>query len=303
MKLLSIEARRALQNAETPLTDRSLSGLSELRYKTRQEIAPSVESIFKQKNFETEIKEIRGIPCLYVYPLQLKVNWQILYGYGGGFVSGSPFEDLTIAAPISVATGAVLIIPDYRLAPENPWPAALDDSFSVYQALSDKPFGLVGESAGGNLGLALIHLARQASLRLPDAAAFISPWCDLTNSGDSIDFNDGRDPSLTKQHLKFAAEHYAGENDRSDPKISPINGAFDRTFPPCYISTGTRDLLMSQSVSLADKLCRQGGTVNLRVWQDLWHVFEWDNNLPEAKTSIREISNFLTDHMTRPSCS
>ena len=298
MDSLSIEARRALQNAETPLMDRSLSGLSELRYKTRKKIGPAVDAIVKKNNVRIYTKKIGGIPCLHVYPLRLKVDWQIFYGFGGGFVWGSPFDDLTIGIPISVTSGAVLIIPEYRLAPESPWPAALEDGFSVYQQLSEKPFALVGESAGGNLGLALMHRAIQLSLRLPHAAAFISPWCDLTNSGDSIDANNGLDPALSKQHLSFAAKYYAGDNNLGDPRISPINGEFDSTLPPCYISTGTRDLLMSQSVGLADKFRRQGGTVNLRVWQDLWHVFEWDNNLPESRTSILEISNFLTNHMT-----
>ena len=298
MGSLSIEARIALQNAETPLMDRSLSDLSKLRHKTRQKIGPAVDAMVEQNIVRIDTKKIRGIPCLQVYPSRLKVDWQIFYGFGGGFVSGSPFEDLTIAIPISVITGAVLIIPEYRLAPESPWPAALGDGFLVYQQLSEKPFALVGESAGGNLGLALMHLAIEASLRLPGATAFISPWCDLTNSGDSIDANDGRDPALSRQHLSFSAKHYAGDNNLCDPRISPINGVFDRTFPPCYISTGTRDLLMSQSVALADKLRRQGGPVYLRVWQDLWHVFEWDNNLPESKISIREISNFLKNHMT-----
>ncbi len=286
-----------MHNTPISLPDRSLDTLTTLRAETRRRIEPAVARILKQDKVQIETNKIDGITCLHIYPSEITAEWKILYGFGGGFVSGSPFEDLTIAAPLSISTGSVVIIPHYRLAPEFPWPAAIDDGFAVYKALSNEPFAIVGESAGGNLCLVLMQLAKRAGIPLPGAAAFLSPWCDLANSGSSLEDNNGRDPALTKQHLYFAAEHYAGAHDLADPAISPINGISDSSFPPCLITSGTRDLLMSQSERLAEILTHQGVRVDLRIWEDLWHVFEWDNELPEAKKSISEVSKFLIDNM------
>jgi monoterpene epsilon-lactone hydrolase len=164
-----------------------------------------------------------GVRCLDVRPTTLRVDWPILYGFGGGMVEGSPIEDLPIIAPISALTGARVIVPDYRLAPEHPWPAAVDDGFAVYRALADRPFAIVGESAGGNLSLVWMLKAKAEALRLPDAAALLSPWCDLSNAGDSLTFNDGRDPTLTRRNSDMAAGYYAGTNNMDQPLISPIN--------------------------------------------------------------------------------
>ncbi|WP_416881582.1 alpha/beta hydrolase [Marivita sp.] len=236
-----------------------------------------------------------GVRCLDVCPTALRVDWPILYGFGGGMVEGSPIEDLPIIAPISALTGARVIVPDYRLAPEHPWPAALDDGFTVYQVLADRTFAIVGESAGGNLSLAWMLKAKAEGLRLPGAAALLSPWCDPSNAGDSLTFNDGRDPTLTRRNSDIAAGYYAGTNNMDQPLISPINGMFDSGFPPVLISTGTRDLLLSQAVRLAQRLRDSGARVDVQVWEGLWHVFEWYEDLPEAQQSIRQIA----DHLTR----
>ncbi|MEI4196886.1 alpha/beta hydrolase [Roseovarius sp. E0-M6] len=230
-------------------------------------------------------------------PVAPTASWPILYGFGGGFVQGSPVEDLPIAAPLCAATGARVIIPDYRLAPEHPWPAAVDDGFAVYREMARRPFAIVGESAGGNLALALMLRARTAGLSLPLAAALLSPWCDLSNSGDSLSFNDGRDPSLSARSSWQAAQYYVGENAVNDPGISPVNGVFDPGFPPFVITTGTRDLHLSQAVRLSQVLRGDGARVDLQVWDGLWHVFEWYDHLPEARCSIRRIAAHLKSCM------
>lgn len=292
----SPEARQILAESLIPPMDRSLETLFTLRSKTRDFIEPAVKHVIKKYKVKIEACEIGGVSCLRVVPFEQLVEWKILYGFGGGFVTGSPFEDLTIAAPLCAITGACLIIPHYRLAPEYPWPAAIDDGFAVYRVMSQKPFALVGESAGGNLVLSLMLRAKQLGIPLPGSVALISPWCDLTNSGDSLSDNDGLDPVLTAQHLDFAVKHYAGDNTLTDPSISPINGKFNKTFPPILITTGTRDLLFSQAMGLTEVLREQDVVVDLRVWEDLWHVFEWDEKLPEAQESVSQIAKFLAEH-------
>lgn len=125
----------------------------------------------------------------------------------------------------------------------------------------------------------------------------LSPWCDLSNSGDSLVANQGRDPTLAFEDVAAAAAHYAGNNDISNPDISPINGEFAPHFPPTIITTGTRDLLQSQAVRLARTLKEAGVVVDLRVWEGLWHVFEFDDRLPEAHQSLNQISDFLLETM------
>jgi acetyl esterase/lipase len=290
---LSAEAQRFLCNEQPAPSGRSESQLADLRSATKAYITPAVKQVLASTKVTTRHIVINDVACLEVTPSHITASWPILYGFGGGFIQGSAYEDLTIAAPLCAMTGAALIIPSYRLAPEHPWPAAIDDGFSVYQALCDRPFAIVGESAGGNLALALMLRAKQAGLNLPCAAALLSPWCDLSVTSDSQSFNDGRDPTLTTQDSIMAAKLYAGKNNIANPDISPINGDFDKSFPPFLITTGTRDLLLSLSVRLASILRKKGIDVDLHVWEGLWHVFEWDDSLPESNESIKNIAAFL----------
>ena len=296
---LSPEAQHILNQQQSGLSDRSDTNLAELRAATKAYITPAVKRVLKNTKVITRDVTINGVPCMEVNPPELTAPWPILYGFGGGFIQGSPFEDLTIAAPLCAMTGTVLVIPSYRLAPEHPWPAAIDDGFSVYQALCDKPFAIVGESAGGNMMLALMLRAKKAGLNLPKAAALMSAWCDLDTSSDSQSFNDGRDPSLATQDSKIASNFYAGRNDITNPDISPINGSYDSDFPPCLVTTGTRDLLLSLSIRLARVLRESGVDVDLQVWEGLWHVFEWDDRIPEANQSLSNIAVFLSKHLSR----
>lgn len=294
---LSSEARRVLSEEKSAPFDRSAQNLPNLRANTKAFIAPAVERVLKATDVTTRDITINGVPCMEVNPPEVTAPWSILYGFGGGFIQGSPFEDLTIAAPLCAITGAKLVVPNYRLAPEHPWPAAVDDGYAVYREMAERPFAIVGESAGGNLALVLMLRARAEGLPLPRAAALLSPWCDLSNSGDSLNFNNGRDPSLSARGSWQAAQYYAGENAVNDPAISPINGVFDEGFPPFFITTGTRDLHLSQAARLSQVLRRNGVRVDLQVWDGLWHVFEWYDYLPEARCSISQIAAHLKSCM------
>ncbi|WP_107496280.1 alpha/beta hydrolase [Thalassobius sp. I31.1] len=298
-KTLNPEAARILADTPAPFSDRSSGNLPKLRDETRAYMAPIADRAIRTTGVSTERKTIGGTPCMLVHPPEKRSTWPILYGFGGGFVQGGPFEDMAIVAPLCALTGATVIIPDYRLAPEHPWPAAIDDAFAVYRAIAEAPFAIIGESAGGNLALSLMLRAQKEGLRLPSAAALLSPWCDLTNSGDSLTANDGRDPTIRRRDVEVSARHYANGKNPEDPEISPINGTFDENFPPCVITTGTRDLLLSQSVRLANVLRDNNVTVDLHVWESLWHVFEWDDRIPEARRSISSIARFLSNHMTQ----
>ena len=184
---------------------------------------------------------------------------------------------------------------DYRLSPEHSYPEPQQDMQRVYPALVEaygaRRLAVCGESAGGNQALALLQQARAAGLPLPSCAALLSPWCDLQNRGDSHAFNDARDPSLNGDWVDIAAAMHAGGHPLDDPGISPLFGDLSG-LPPVMITTGSRDLLLSQCLRLAQKLRAAGVDCDLRVWEGLWHVFEF-YAIPEADLSLREIAAFV----------
>ena len=294
---LSQEARAFLETVPEPRPRRTSKDLHVRRKQLSQRGKANATRMIETTGVSLCNTSIGGVRCLQVSPPTQSVDWSILYGFGGGFVEGSALEDLPIIATLSEMTGAKVITPCYRLAPEHPWPAASDDIFAVYQRLARRPLAVVGESAGGNLALGVILRARENGMMLPKAAALLSPWCDLSKTGTSFKTDELRDPTLNVQESTDAAAHYIGRNIADDPRISPIYGAFSGDFPPCIITTGTRDLLFGQATRLAARLRKNGTPVDLRVWDDMWHVFEWYDELPEARRSLFEIATFLSRNM------
>jgi monoterpene epsilon-lactone hydrolase len=295
---MSAEAR-AFMAASTPPNVDPAQGktMAEIRAEARAAYAPAAQKAIEMHGVETADLTIAGVPCLEVRPPRQTAGGTILYFFGGGFMLGSPFEDLPISAALSAGTGARVVAVAYPLAPEHPFPAALDACFRVAEALIADGHDLVlaGESAGGNLVLALAHRLRRAGLRMPRALAALSPATDLGDMGDSAEAD--RDPFLARARTADVTEAYASGRDLTDPDLSPIFGAFDASFPPTIVTTGTRDLLLSSSVKLARVMREAGAPVDLRVWEGMWHVFEFYPDLPEAKASLAEIAAFLKPYL------
>ena len=153
-------------------------------------------------------------------------------------------------------------------------------------------------SAGGNLALVTLLRAKKLGLKLPKAVVLLSPWCNLLNEGDSLLFNEGRDPTLSIQQSKMASAHYAAGQDLCNPEISPLFGSFYGIPAKVLISSGTRDLLLSQSVQLASLLREFDVDVDLRIRDGLWHVYEWDAELPEAIASIKQAAEFIQNSIS-----
>jgi acetyl esterase/lipase len=244
--------------------------------------------------------EVAGIPCKQVTPQHWSnLNGRcIQYAYGGGYVSGSSYEDLIIAAPLAQHCEARIIMVDYRLSPEHPYPEPQRDMHQVYPELLTQ-YGasrlvICGESAGANQALGLLQQVRGLGLAMPRCAALFSPWCDLKNQGDSHIFNDGRDPTLNHPWVDIAAGWHANGQALDDPGISPLYGDM-HDLPPCIITTGSRDLLLSQCLRLAQKMRAAGVACDLRVNEGMWHVFEF-YPIPEARQSIIEVAEFIKAH-------
>ena len=281
----------AMEPFDSPyVLDQPLDGI---RKAQREGYTPAVEMALARYPVTIAEVEVGGVACMEVCTDgAAPTKGTILYLFGGGFMVGSPFEDLPITAALAVKTGARIVAPYYRLAPEHPFPAALDDAFAVAQALSGEGgFCLAGESAGGNLSLALTHRLRACGLPVPGAIAALSPACDLNDFGDSAVAD--RDPVLRADEGPNITIAYLAGHDVTDPEASPVFGAFDAAFPPTLITTGTRDMLLSSCVRLARVMREGGAAVDLRVWEGLWHVFEFYPDIPEAELSLTEIADFL----------
>jgi len=279
--------------ANNSMSDMSMA---EIRAAALEAYRPACEQAVKQHGVVCTEVEIGGVKCMQVAPPTKIAERQILYIFGGGFVQGSPFEELPITAFLSAKLGAKILCPQYRLAPEHPSPAALDDVTAVADALLAENPGtlLAGESAGGNLALALAHRLRAQGKPVPKAIAALSPATDLSHSGDSVEAD--RDPFLLAARIPEVRAAYLPDHDPTDPEISPIYGKFDVDFPPTLVTTGTRDLLLSGCVRLARIMREAGAPIDLRVWEGMWHVFEFYPDIPEAKASLHEIADFLEKH-------
>lgn len=274
--------------------------LEAYRQAVRAGFAAQIKVAVEAFDGDIEMIEVAGIRCRQLTPhgWDSRQGRCILYAYGGGYVSGSTSEDQVITAPLAAQSGTRIIMVEYRLSPEYPYPLPQQDMRRVYSAVLDQ-YGsarliVSGESAGGNLALSLMQDARDSGLALPRCAVLFSPWCDLANQGDSHIFNDTRDPTLNNDWVDIAASLHAADCALDDPGLSPIHGDM-HGLPPCIITSGSRDLLLSQCLRLAARLRAAGVDCDLRVWDGLWHVFEF-YPIAEAQSSIAEIAEFIRLH-------
>ena len=268
--------------------------LPDLRREIREAADAALPGLVEKWRLALTWREIAGAPCLIIDPVGRRGGSDILYLFGGGFITGGPVEDLMISGKLASMTGRRVISPAYRLAPEHPFPAALDDIEAVAKTMA-APLAICGESAGGNLALALaIRLIKAGAT--PDRLALLSPAADMTEAFDPHAAPD--DPFLSPHLVDAVPTAYAGDADKTNPEISPIHHNFDANWPPTIITTGTRDRFAGQCAALARAIRAGGGHADLRLWDGLWHVFEY-YDIPEADASMQEIAAFLTPEAAR----
>lgn len=231
---------------------------------------------------------------------QLNTEKIILQLHGGGYVGAMRNAYRMFAGLYSeVSRGMAVLTPDYRVAPENPYPAALEDAFAAYCYLLEEGWFadqiiVAGDSAGGGLAMALCHYLKDHGKSLPCGIVAMSPWTDLTASGESYDTNYERDPLFgkTRDSLIYNKE-YIRDNDPLNAYISPLYGDF-RGFPPMLIQVGSYEMLLSDSVSVAAKAREQGVKVRLSIYDGMFHIFQMAAKmLPESKRAWVEIGKFM----------
>jgi acetyl esterase/lipase len=236
--------------------------------------------------------------------LELKENPRrdkiILQLHGGGYVGAMRNAYRMFAGLYNeVSQGMSVLTPDYRVAPENPFPAALKDAYTAYcylieQGWFSEQIILAGDSAGGGLAMALCHYLKDKGKQLPCGIVAMSPWTDLTAGGESYDTNYEKDPLFgkTRDSLIYNRD-YVGEHDPMDAYISPLFGDF-REFPPMLIQVGSYEMLLSDSVSVAAKAREQGVKVRLSIYDGMFHIFQMAAKmLPESKKAWVEIGKFI----------
>ncbi|MFJ7206184.1 alpha/beta hydrolase [Streptomyces sp. NPDC098789] len=245
-------------------------------------------------------------PALRVEPDNNPRGGTILYLHGGGWVFGSPETALSLTGHLVVKTGFRSYSLDYRLAPEHPFPAAIEDALSAYRALLDSgedpsAIAFAGDSAGGGLTVATCLAARDAGLPLPAAIVAFSPGLDATQSGETLDTKADVDPLFTRERLEHTAAMYLAGADPHQPMLSPAVLADLTGFPPMLLQAGTNEVLLDDSTRLAARARAAGVDVILDITADVPHVFQsFAGVLDEADQALDRAALFLTQQVRAP---
>ena len=246
---------------------------------------------------------MNGVPVHVITPKRLRkadADKALIHIHGGGYTLYSSESTYFITATMADWTGLRVYCIDYRLAPEHPFPAGLDDCLAAYRAIiqevEPKKIGMFGISAGGSMILAMVLKAEEEGLPMPGAIAGISPGSvDFTTQGDSGITLNGKDPVLTADAVPVFGRAYAGDMDLRHPMISPVYAKYSTKFPPTIIQTGTRDIFLSGCARLYRVMKDGGVEVELSVWEGMWHGFHIfpSTTYPEAKAAFQELVQFF----------
>lgn len=254
------------------------------------------------EGFDFSPVSVDKVPAEWVLPENAGKDGVILYLHGGGYCIGSINTHRAMVARIARASKARALLIDYRLAPENPFPAAVEDATTAYrwlleEGISPEKIVIAGDSAGGGLTVATLLNLKDGKTPLPAAAVCISPWVDLTMSGESMKTRAAADPMVRYQGIVKMAEAYLNGKDPKLPLASPLFGNLEN-LPPMLIHVGTAEVLLDDSLRLAEKAKAAGVDVTIETWEDMihvWHTFA--EMLPEAMEAIDIIGKYILQHI------
>lgn len=238
-----------------------------------------------------------------IIPEGADISRALLYHHGGGHAFGSSKSHRHLVSRLASEAGVVAYNMDYALAPERPYPAGLTNAIDAWNFVIDEGFRpdrviVGGESAGGNLTLALVLKLREMRQELPGGVYLLSPWLDLTQSSETYDECEARDPMVSRELLQGLADAYVGDHSPSDPLISPLFGNLSG-LPPMLVQVGTDEVLLGDSTKLAHRVAMAGGDVTLRVWPAMvhaWPLFHYA--MPVAgNAAIAEAGRWIAHHL------
>ena len=267
--------------------------------KARADFSASIGAAPVAADITFESGKLAGLPVLASTTPGARTDQTLLYIHGGAFVIGNPTDYRSLSGELGRAAGVSTVSLDYRLAPEHPFPAAVDDCVAAYRALLEggiKPADIVlaGDSAGGGLVIATLVAARDAGLPMPAGALTISPWVDLACTGSSMQSKIAADPSITREGLLANAELYLQGKPLTTPLASPLYADL-RGLPPVFVQVGTAEVLLDDAIRLVGALGAADVPVHLSVWPNMphvWHIFGF--MLSEGRDALTEAGVFLT---------
>jgi monoterpene epsilon-lactone hydrolase len=281
---------------------RSIPNIADLSI---EEQRAQMETGFTQFQLPTDVRcdsvDAGGVPAEWITTPGVVAERVIYYLHGGGYVMGSMNTHREMVSRLSRAANARVLIIDYRLAPENPFPAAVDDSIAAYHwllSIGVAPTRLViaGDSAGGGLTVATLVALRDAGEPLPQAGICLSPWVDLECLGESMATQAEIDPMVNRDSVLMLAKAYLGDTNPRTPLASPLYADL-AGLPPLLIQVGTTEALLDDAKRLADRARAAGVDVILEPWDDMvhvWHAFA--AILPEGQQAIDRIGKFVRQH-------
>ena len=223
----------------------------------------------------------------------------VLYCHGGGYTSGNLGYARVLASKLAKSTGYEVLSFEYRLAPEHPYPAALEDALAAWDYLMELGYGardvvLAGDSAGGNLALVLTQALKEAGRRLPGKLVLCSPWTDMSCSGDSYEAHKEDDPVLTRAYLEAVRQAYAPQGGWDQPELSPLFQDVSG-FPPVLVQYGGHEILADDAIRLKKHLDEAGIPNVLQCWPEMWHVFQMFP-LPQSQQAMERVAAFVLDY-------
>ena len=248
--------------------------------------------VYKEVNIEGMYGEWVGVSRAHMK------KYVILHCHGGGYSTGSCLYTRTLTSKLAASTSMDVLCFNYRLAPEHPYPAAPEDSMKAWNYLMLLGYGardviLTGDSAGGNLALSLMLRLKQEGRLLPRGLVLMSPWTDLTSSGESFLEKAELDPVLTNAYIDSMIKAYAPGEELTDPRISPLFGDFTG-FPPVYIQVGENEILLSDSARLHQAFVEANVPVRMDIFPGMWHVFQM-SPMKAARTAMDKNAEFIYD--------
>jgi acetyl esterase/lipase len=250
---------------------------------------------------EVERVDAGGVPGEWLTPRGADPARVLYYLHGGGFVACSPATHRRMVARIALAAGVRALVIDYRLAPEHPFPAALDDSLAGYRFLlasgvRPEQIVIAGDSAGGNLTLTTMLALRESGEPLPAAGVCISPATDLTQSGDSFLGRADVEAMLSVPFCRTVRGLYLPNMTEPNPLASPLHAKL-HGLPPLLVHVGTHEMLYDDSTRLVASARDAGVDVEFKAWEGMWHVFHSFDGVPEATSAVREVAAFIKQRM------
>lgn len=251
------------------------------------------------KDVEIQEVEIQNMEAEWISVERAHMKkYVILYCHGGGYSTGSRLYARTLTTKLAASTSMDVLCFDYRLAPENPYPAALEDALKAWDYLMLLGYGardviVAGDSAGGNLALSLVLQLKEQKRILPRGLVLLSPWTDLTGAGKTHETRKAVDPVLDEEYLNAMTLNYASGEDLKNPLISPLFGDM-MGFPPTYIQVGDNEVLLSDAIRLHKKLIKENISVKIDVFKGMWHVFQM-SPFKTAYEAMEHCAQFIFD--------